>query len=225
MTPATLPPPASTDTTLGDLLDRLAAFADIPPRRIRLNPWPGNATEADVLALAEAANPVYCELVNGVLVEKTMGIRESSLTRRLVVLLELFIFPRNLGLLFLPDGLLRLFPGRVRGPDISFISWDRLPGRVYPTAPLPDLVPDLVVEVISVSNTPREMQGKRDDYFGAGVRLVWEVDPHARTVAVYTRPDVPDAVLTAADTLPGDPVLPGFTLPLADLFAELDRHG
>jgi Uma2 family endonuclease len=66
---------------------------------------------------------------------------------------------------------------------------------------------------------------KREDYFRAGCRLVWEIDPDTRTVAVYTRVEPADAVLTVADTLVGDPVLVGFTLPLAGLFAELDRHG
>ena len=68
------------------------------------------------------------------------------------------------------------------------------------------------------------MDRKRDEYFRAGVRLVWEIDPRKRTARVYTALDR-FTDLTAADTLTGDPVLPGFTLPLAALFAELDRHG
>jgi Uma2 family endonuclease len=68
------------------------------------------------------------------------------------------------------------------------------------------------------------MAAKRQDYFAAGVELVWELDPVARTVAVYTSPAAP-TVLGTADTLSGGGVLPGFTLPLAALFAELDRQG
>jgi hypothetical protein len=82
------------------------------------------------------------------------------------------------------------------------------------------LVPDLAVEVLSPSNTEAEMARKRQEYFAAGVRLVWMVDPDARTVTVYTAPDQ-STVLGEVDTLSGDPVLPGFTLPLRDLFAEL----
>jgi Uma2 family endonuclease len=78
--------------------------------------------------------------------------------------------------------------------------------------------------VLSESNTEAEMTRKRQEYFSAGVRLVWMVDPDARTVTVYTAPDQ-SIVLGEADTLTGDPVLPGFTLPLRDLFAELDRQG
>ena len=86
------------------------------------------------------------------------------------------------------------------------------------------LAPDLTVEVLSVSNTGAEMKKKREDYFAVGVRLAWEVDPDTRTVNVYTSPDQV-TVLHASDTLDGGAVLPGFTLPLRDLFAELDRQG
>jgi Uma2 family endonuclease len=68
------------------------------------------------------------------------------------------------------------------------------------------------------------MRLKRQDYFSVGVRLVWEIDPVGRTVAVYTAPEGP-TTRTEADTLDGGAVLPGFTLPLRDLFAELDRQG
>ena len=80
------------------------------------------------------------------------------------------------------------------------------------------------VEILSRSNTAAEMRLKRQDYFTSGVHLVWEVDPDARTVSVYTAPEGP-VVLTEADVLDGGAVLQGFTLPLRDLFAELDRQG
>jgi len=208
--------------SIADLLERLGG---IPLERVRIPPAPGRATVADLLAALGTSRKRICELIDGVLVEKAMGFRSTVLARRLVFLLELFVYARNLGLLTLPDGMLRLSASRVRAPDIAFISWDRIPGRRIPDQPVPDLVPDLAVEVLSPSNTPAEMRLKRQDYFQAGCRLVWEIDPDARTAAVYTQVDPPDAELTAADTLDGDPVLPGFTLPLADLFAELDRHG
>jgi Uma2 family endonuclease len=109
----------------------------------------------------------------------------------------------------------------VRIPDVAFVSWERLPGRRIPSEPIPDLAPDLAVEVLSPGNTPGEMARKRQEYFAAGVQLVWIVDPVARTVAVYTAPEQ-STVLQAAQTLAGEPVLPGFTLPLRRLFAALD---
>jgi Uma2 family endonuclease len=81
----------------------------------------------------------------------------------------------------------------------------------------------LVVEILSESNTEKEMARKYREYFQAGVQLVWEVDPKTRSVAVYTSPDH-SSLLNEAQTLDGGNVLSGFTLPLAQLFAELDRQ-
>jgi Uma2 family endonuclease len=86
------------------------------------------------------------------------------------------------------------------------------------------VAPNLAVEVLSRSNTPGEMTAKRQEYFAAGVQLVWEINPETRRVVVYRSPT--DATtLTATDNLDGGTVLPGFALPLHQLFAELDRHG
>ena len=114
--------------------------------------------------------------------------------------------------------------GLVRLPDVAFVSWDRLPERRVPDEPIPNVVPDLAVEVLSASNTAKEMARKRGEYFRAGVRLVWEIDPRARTARVYTS-ESSFTDLAVNDTLDGGTVLPGFTLPLAQLFAELDRRG
>jgi Uma2 family endonuclease len=124
-----------------------------------------------------------------------------------------------------PDGTIRLWAGRVRIPDVAFFSWDRMPGRRRPPEPIPTLAPDLAVEILSRSNTRAEMRLKRQDYFAVGVRLVWEVDPVARTVSVYTAVEPAALVLTEAATLDGGAVLPGFALPPRELFAELDRQG
>lgn len=206
--------------TLADLLDRLGG---IPLDRIRFRPSIGRATVQDVIDIQQQEGKL-CELVDGVLVEKAMGYNESGLALFLGGLLNAFVVPRNLGLVTGPDGTVELMADLVRIPDVAFTSWERLPGRQRPIAPVPRLAPNLAVEVLSRSNTPGEMGIKRQDYFTAGVELVWEIDPNARTVAVYTSPtDV--TTLTAVDTLDGGSVLPGFTLPLQDLFAELDRHG
>lgn len=77
---------------------------------------------------------------------------------------------------------------------------------------------------MSEGNTPAEMTRKRQEYFTAGVQLVWFVDPQRRTVTVYTAVDL-FTVLDTSHTLDGGVVLPGFTLSLQELFAELDRQG
>jgi Uma2 family endonuclease len=120
--------------------------------------------------------------------------------------------------------MVRLAAGLVRIPYVAFVSWNRLPDRRVPREPIPGLAPDLAVEVLSESNTPGEMARKRQEYFAAGVRLVWVVDPEARTVEVFTTPEH-CTVLHEEHTLEGGEVLPGLTLPLRELFAALDPQG
>ncbi len=215
MTTLLQPPAARTEVrTLADLLERLG---NVPLERIRFRPPVGNATEADVLEVGRHED-CLCELVEGTLVEKAMGLRESFLAGWILHLLRVVVDPRNLGMVSGADGTMRLFPGLVRIPDVAFISWDRLPGRRVPAEPIPDVVPDLAIEVLSESNTPGEMARKRRDYFGAGVRLVWQVDPERRVVAVYTGLDAV-TLLEGAAVLDGGAVLPGFSITLPELFA------
>src|SRR5262245_50626871 len=174
---------------LRKLADLLRDLGDVPADRILMTPPPGTATEADLLRLVDGVDPVLCELVDGTLVEKPIGLRESLLGICLGSLMREFVVPRNLGILTGSDGTLRLWQGLVRLPDVAFISWDRLPGRRIPKEPIPELAPDLAVEVLSASNTRAEMARKRREYFKAGVQLVWEIGPDTRAVAVYTAID------------------------------------
>jgi Uma2 family endonuclease len=205
----------STVVTLADLLQR---FGPIPAARIRSDPAPGTATEQDVITLDVRDNRLF-ELVDGVLVEKAMGFYESYLAMRLGRFLLTFVEQHDLGIVAGEAGMLRLAPGLVRIPDVSFVSWDRLPDRRIPRQPIPDLTPDLVVEVLSESNTAREMDQKLHEYFAAGARLAWYVLPDLQEVHVYTGPDQRE-VITADHTLHGGEVLPGFTLPVRRLFDE-----
>jgi Uma2 family endonuclease len=186
-----------------------------------MRPPPGTATEEDVLSALEAPRKRLCELIDGVLVEKCMGFRESRLAVILIRLLDTFVNTHHLGIVTAPDGTIRLWAGRVRIPDVAFTSWESLPDRRLPTEPIPELAPDLAIEILSRGNTPEEMALKRLEYFTAGVRRVWEVDPQRHTVRVFSTPKE-YTELTEADTLDGAPVLPGFTMRLGDLFAELE---
>lgn len=203
--------------SIADLLNDLG---DISPDRVRLHPHPGEATEKDVTSIHRKEKRLY-ELVDGVLVEKAMGYLESFLTADLIITLGNFIHERHLGVLAGADGPLRLVPGLVRIPDISFVSWDRLPGRLLPKEAIPDLVPDLAVEVLSESNTKSEMKRKVREYLGAGCRMIWLIDPRQRMVVVIT----PDGsqTLSESETLAGGDVLPGFDLSVSALFAKLPR--
>lgn len=201
--------------TMGDLLKRLGG---ISPDRVRLRPAPGTATVADVVAIEARENRLF-ELIDGVLVEKGMGYRESLLAARLLIALGIWVQPRKLGELSGADGMMRLFPRLVRIPDVAFASWARFPGGKVSDDAVPELVPDLAVEVLSESNTAAEMTRKREEYFAAGVRLVWIVDGNARTVKVYTGAET-FVELGDGDVLDGGEVLPGFTLALRGLFGE-----
>lgn len=204
--------------TLAELVEQLGG---IPLSRIRLQPAPGTATEADVVAL-EQREKRLCELVDGVLVEKAMGFKEACLAGALLALLRDFVVPRNLGLVSGADGMVRLFPNLIRIPDVAFVAWDRIPGGRMPADAVPHLVPDLAVEVLSAGNTDAEMARKRLEYFRAGVRLVWLVDPEARTISVYTAPEQ-SRRLDEGQLLDGGDVLAGFAVPIRSVFAELDR--
>ncbi len=191
--------------------------------RVLANPAPGIATEADLIEATRRYGRLY-ELVDGVLVEKVMAYRESLFALLIAKILLDFVEPRNLGLVSGADGMMRLFGGLVRIPDAAFASWDRVPGRVVPKEPIPDLTPDLVVEVLSESNTPLEMDRKRGEYFASGVRIIWEFDTESRRVTVYTR-EGSVMTLDSSGTLDGGAVLPGFSLALGDVFSKLDQHG
>ncbi|HZV06738.1 MAG TPA: Uma2 family endonuclease [Gemmataceae bacterium] len=201
---------------LADLLEHLGG---ISPQRIRLRPAPGKARELHVIEIHDREDRLY-ELVEGVLVEKIMGFSESCLAIELGRLLGNFIAEHDLGILAGADGALRLMQGLVRIPDLAFVSWEHLPERRFPDEALPDLTPDLAVEILSEGNTPGEMDRKLRDYFFCGTRLVWYIDPQRRTVRVYTSPDR-GVELSERQTLDGGAVLPGFSLPLAQLFARL----
>ena len=201
--------------TVADLLEQ---FGPIPISRIRHDPPPGSAKEQDVIDIETNEDRLY-ELIDGVLVEKTVGFYESYLAMLMGRYLSEFAQDHDLGIVVGEAGMMRLSPGLVRIPDIAFVSWDRLPNRQVPREPIPDLAPDLAVEVLSKGNTPKEMDRKLDDYFQANVKLVWYVDPPNRSVRVFRSTD--ESLIVAEDeTLDGGDVLPGFQLKLSDLFRD-----
>jgi Uma2 family endonuclease len=205
--------------TAADLPGIINRLGGIDPGRIRLQPPPGTATEKDLVRVVECKIGLLCELVDGTLVEKAMSVEESLLAGWLLTLLTNFVRPRRLGVVFGPDAMLRVAPRQIRLPDVTFVGPAKWRAWCRARPAIADFGPDLAVEVLSRKNTRAEMNRKRRDYFAAGTRLVWEINPRRRTVAVYT--SLRDPIrLTASDTLDGRPVLPGFSLALAELFAD-----
>ena len=202
--------------TAAELLKKLGG---IPADRVLLDPPPGTATEKDVLAVERREGRI-CELVDGVLVEKTMGLEESCLAGWLMHLLYQFLDEQDLGILAGEQGPYRLWPGLVRIPDVSFISWDQLPDRKIPKKAIPNLYPDLAVEVLSRKNTKAEIDRKLHEYFRSGTRLAWVVDPHKRIVRVHTASDQ-FRLLTEDQHLDDGEVLPGLNLSLREVFGRI----
>lgn len=112
--------------------------------------------------------------------------------------------------------ILRRNPDRVPGADAAFVLAASAPAKLSPEGYL-ETIPELVVEVRSKNDTGPEVAAKRDEYLAAGVRLVWVLDPAAKTVTAH-QPGQPEQVFAAADTLTC-PLIPGFTVPVANLFA------
>jgi Uma2 family endonuclease len=204
--------------TVADMQEQLG---DIPTNRILAVPPLGTATVNDVEKIRNATGRI-CELVDGTLVEKAVGYYESNLAGVLIHLIRQFLDSNNLGMVLAPDGTLEILSETVRAADVSFIRWERFPGGKLPEEPIPNLVPNLAVEVLSKSNTPAEMKRKRREYFEAGVELVWLIDPPTRTANFYTAPEEPSFV-DSNGTLDGGDVLPGFRLSLAELFARAEK--
>jgi len=209
-------------TTLPKTVAELVQRLGVGPERIRMQPWPGTATEQDVIDIDVHENRL-CELVDGVMVKKTVGQYESRVAVVLIFFLEYYTHKHGRGIVLGEAGTLRIMPHLVRIPDVSFISWKRLPGRKLPAEPIPDLAPNLAVEVISEGNTPKEMQRKLGEYFKAGVQAVWFIYPESRTAEIYAsaskkREIGPEGILV------GGRVLPGFRLSLKALFARAGKR-
>jgi Uma2 family endonuclease len=162
------------------------------------------------------------ETVQGRRVEKPpMGFYECSVASILVTYLGHFALTNRLGRV-VGEGLFRIDAARglERRPDVAFVSYRRWPrDRKMLRTNAWEVVPDLAVEVISKTNLAEEVLIKVDEYFQAGVELVWIIYPVQGYVYVYESP-TRVRILTRQDELDGGTVLPGFRLPVATLLAD-----
>jgi Uma2 family endonuclease len=208
-------------TSLADIIGDLGG---VPANRIRAYPPPGLATEADVLRLAEKEGRLY-ELVDGTLVEKAMGWGEVKIESWLFGKLHEYLKKNDIGEVYAGTGFIRLRKGNVRGPDLTFfLSEHTTSDEEDRKHPITRSVPDLVVEVLSRSNTVKEMDRKRKEFFARGTTLIWQINPRKRTVEVYT--SLKDCrVLTPSDTLDGGTLLPGFSVSVKSLLDRESKSG
>jgi Uma2 family endonuclease len=162
------------------------------------------------------------EIVNGVLVNMgNSGIEHGYIASILNILVGGYVLSHKLGIICDSSTAFKMKAGNKRAPDLSFVSKMRLKGVKRLPKGFFEGAPDLAVEVISPSNTFEELHDKIVEYFENGCRLVWVINPDEQSVLVYYHPQ-PDRLLKITDVLDGEQVIPGFTLPVADLFAELD---
>lgn len=163
------------------------------------------------------------ELVNGELVEKNMGWESSRIGYRLGLFLGMHCESNHLGWVNGPDATYQCYevvypddPDRIRKPDVSFIRLERLAPEDRPEGHC-EIAPDLVAEVVSPNDTYYEVREKTEEYLRVGVRLVWVVDPHTRSVQVH-RADGSTEELHENQELSGEDIVPGFRLLIGELF-------
>jgi Uma2 family endonuclease len=182
----------------------------------------GHTTVDDLLAIPDDGY-VY-EVVEGVLVRMAGSGEEATVIGGLLVTaLGSFVYPRRLGLVTSADGVYK-FPGAETGllPDVGFYAWERHPGHRPGPRPIP-FAPDLAVEVVSPDQTPAEMAAKARTYLAGGTHLVWVVWPSSAHIDVWRAGQMegPAATLNTSEALDGEDVVPGFTYPVASIFAAL----
>ncbi len=161
------------------------------------------------------------ELVNGEVVEMSpVGGVHGRVTTRICYRLAEHVERHGGGEVLVGDvGFVLDLPHdreRVRAPDVSFVTTARLPEGRLPLGFLRG-APDLAVEVLSPSDSPGDVHQKVRDYLDAGARLVWVVASEAKTATIY-RADASARLLREADHLDGEELLPGLSIPLAEVF-------
>jgi Uma2 family endonuclease len=162
------------------------------------------------------------EIVNGELIDMgNSGALHGYLCSLLLAALMGYILPKKLGVILDSSTAFKLKSGNKRSPDIAFFAKERLQGMTELPTGFLEGAPDLAVEVLSPGNTVEEIHDKLVEYFENGTRLAWVIHPSEKYVLVYRSAQEPDRLLKSVDSLDGEDVIPGFTLPVADLFQKL----
>jgi Uma2 family endonuclease len=171
------------------------------------------ATEEQLLAMPEDGHKY--ELVDGEIRVSPAGARHGQVAVKLSGRLGALVEERALGYVLDSSTGFRLPNGNVRLPDVAFVAIGRFEGERVPEgfSPVP---PDLAVEILSPADRPREVLDKVGEYLGAGVRLVWVIDPANRRATVYRSP-TEARTIERDGRLDGEDVVPGFSCPLASI--------
>lgn len=160
------------------------------------------------------------QLIDGVLLTMPpASFRHGEVAATIARHLGNYVVPRRLARVATndPNHVLQRGPDTVLAPDVSVVLSSRVPPEGMPLRPTA-IVPDIAVEVRSPSDTRRYIEEKRRRWLAAGVQIVWNVDIRAETIAAHY-PDGTSRLFTIDDTLDAEPVLPGFAVPVRELFA------
>jgi Uma2 family endonuclease len=179
-------------------------------------------TAADLAALPSdlPSGPVKYELDDGRLVLMAPPAGEHGrLQHRVGRVLDKHAENLGLGEAFGEIGvILRRNPDRVVGPDAAFVVKRSLPVRMSPEGYF-ETIPELVVEIRSKNESPADVRGKAEEYLEAGVQIVWIIEPQSKAVTVF-RPKERARVFKIGDVLTAKGVIPGFKVPVVELFSE-----
>lgn len=175
-------------------------------------------TEEELMALPK--DGYKRELIEGELIMSPAGFDHEWIGARLSAHMMFFAEQHRLGVVCGSSLGCWMANEDLLCPDVSFMSRARLAGTRLAPRKFFRGSPDLVVEIMSPFDTVGKVRKKMEDYFTSGARLAWVLNPPERSVLVYRTPEA-DRLLRVTDTLDGEDVLPGFRLPLAELFAEL----
>lgn len=157
------------------------------------------------------------ELDEGELIEMTRpAYKHNRVLYNLLFAIRLYLRDHPIGEALLSENLYALSPLTRRAPDMAIFLGDRY--EELKNAKVIPIVPDICAEVLSPIETPRMIHRKLKQYFDAGVKEVWLIDPETREVEMWTGPALPARPLTGSDVV-ASALLPGFALPLVELFA------
>lgn len=158
------------------------------------------------------------ELVRGRLfVREPAGLEHGDLAAQILITIGSFVRREKLGRVLAAETgfTLERNPDTVRAPDVAFVRASRWPSE--PVTGFAEMAPDLAVEVLSPSESRVRSKQKVEAWLTAGTELVWVVDPKVNEVRVH-RADGSVSVLTQNDVIDGEQVLPGFRLPVSEVF-------
>lgn len=182
-------------------------------------------TPEDLLTMPD--NGISYELVDGQLVERPMSVLSSLVGGILHHLLLAHCLANRLGLVWPQETSFQCFPdapNKVRKPDTAYIRHGRITQEQVMTEGHCSVAPDLAVEVVSPNEEVYDLDQKVQEYLNAGVRLVWVINPQQHTVHVY-RADGSTAFLREKGELDGEDVVPGFRVPVRDIFPSPEMLG